>query len=107
MLLLLLIERASWDAKSLCGLLDAAALFLKDAFYVLFFQFQLGQARVEEWGADLCVSVKLKVLESDVLLPAQQHRTFNNIAKLSDVARPRIGLKGLNATFIKIQLTTA
>ena len=88
MLLNLLIKRAAGDAEPPGGLLYATAFLLKYTLNVLLFQFEQREVRVEKRRAHLCVTVEMKIVECDVFLITQQHRAFDNVAQLANVAGP-------------------
>src|ERR1700741_108419 len=79
MLLDLLVKRASGNAETPGRLLNTTLLLLKNAFDVLLLKLQKCETRVEERGADLRVPIKVKVVDGDVFLVTQQHRSFYNV----------------------------
>ena len=52
-------------------------------------------------------AIKVKILQTQGLLLAQQHRAFDHVAKLSDISRPCVRLESLQALWPEFQATAA
>ena len=101
-----LVEGTSWHSQPFGCPFDAAFFFPQYSFDVLTFEFNQCEIRVQ---VDLRPgsSVKVKVLEADGFLIAEQYRPLDHVAQFPDIAWPRIGLESFETIGTQSHFPTA